>query len=196
MPEYPPISKALNCFHPTYSVELYRIDPEYDDYIVSFTNGITSEIFKESKMLLNISFIDAIQIRHEHSASIGPAIPLCDLKFVNGRADPVPHIFAEDEIPEESSSGFIALSLDRNISLDGRIYALQVPARVGRIFSTAPFPSYHQLYETLKRRLTNLFDERIKPRKTKDWRAIMLEPSEYKNTNCAVPKLFITTLNR
>ena len=45
-----------------YSIELAKIDSEYDDYIVSHTYGITSEIFKESKMHLTYSFFDIEEI--------------------------------------------------------------------------------------------------------------------------------------
>lgn len=42
----------------SYSIELAKIDPEYDDYITNSTYCITSEIFQEAKRDLRMSFYD------------------------------------------------------------------------------------------------------------------------------------------
>ncbi|NQX42322.1 hypothetical protein SAMN05421820_11142 [Pedobacter steynii] len=45
-------------FVSSYSVELAKIDPDFDDYIVSKSYGITSRIFQEAKKNLRYSFFD------------------------------------------------------------------------------------------------------------------------------------------
>lgn len=52
----------------SYSIELAKIDPEYDDYITSFSSGITSEIFQEAKRDLSISFYDIEETMERASA--------------------------------------------------------------------------------------------------------------------------------
>jgi hypothetical protein len=62
----PRISKNIDGLHISnvspYSIELAKIDSEYDDFIVSNTYGITSEIFKEAKKHLSYSFFDIEEI--------------------------------------------------------------------------------------------------------------------------------------
>jgi len=52
-----------------YSVELAKIDAEFDDYIVSKTYGITNQIFQEAKKNLRYSFFDIDDII-EHADKI------------------------------------------------------------------------------------------------------------------------------
>ncbi|MBO0356232.1 hypothetical protein J0656_19600 [Muricauda ruestringensis] len=58
----PRISKNIEGLHISsvspYSVELGKIDPEFDDFIVSRTYGITSRIFQEAKKQLSYSFFE------------------------------------------------------------------------------------------------------------------------------------------
>lgn len=58
----PSITKNIEGLHISnvspYSIELGKIDPEFDDFIVSKTYGITSTIFHEAKKQLSYSFFD------------------------------------------------------------------------------------------------------------------------------------------
>jgi hypothetical protein len=58
----PKICKNIDGLHvsnvSSYSIELAKIDAEFDDYIVSRTYGITNDIFKEAKKHLSYSFFD------------------------------------------------------------------------------------------------------------------------------------------
>ncbi|MBA9072608.1 hypothetical protein GGR22_000734 [Flavobacterium gossypii] len=58
----PTIAKNIEGLHISsvspYSIELGEIDPEFDDFIVSKTYGVTSTIFQESKKQLSHSFFD------------------------------------------------------------------------------------------------------------------------------------------
>lgn len=69
----PTISKNIEGLHISsvspYSIELGKIDPDYDDYIVSKTFGITSEIFQKTKKYLGYSFFD-IEETIEHANRI------------------------------------------------------------------------------------------------------------------------------
>ncbi|MGB3342828.1 MAG: hypothetical protein WBA61_02850 [Aequorivita sp.] len=62
----PKITKNIEGLHisnvSSYSIELAKIDSEFDDYIVSNTYGVTSEIFKETKKHLSYSFFDIEEI--------------------------------------------------------------------------------------------------------------------------------------
>ena len=65
--EYDPkICKNIDGLHvssvSSYSIELAKIDTEFDDYIVSKTYGITSDIFKEAKKHLSYSFFDIDEV--------------------------------------------------------------------------------------------------------------------------------------
>lgn len=48
-----------------YSIELSRIDSEYDDYIHTQAYGITKEIFREAKKHLSYSFMDIVDVMDE-----------------------------------------------------------------------------------------------------------------------------------
>lgn len=69
----PDISKNINGLHfsnvTPYSIELSVIDPDYDDYIVSNSYGITSKIIQEAKKHLSYSFWD-IEETMEHANKI------------------------------------------------------------------------------------------------------------------------------
>lgn len=69
----PRISKNIEGLHISsvspYSVELAKIDNEFDDYIVSYTYGITNRIFQEAKKNLRYSFFD-IEETIEHADRI------------------------------------------------------------------------------------------------------------------------------
>ncbi|HET8860835.1 hypothetical protein [Marivirga sp.] len=58
----PRLSKNIEGLHISnvspYSIELSKIDSEYDDFIVSKTYGITNEIFQQAKKHLTYSFFD------------------------------------------------------------------------------------------------------------------------------------------
>ncbi|MCB0742922.1 MAG: hypothetical protein KDC67_03370 [Ignavibacteriae bacterium] len=58
----PKVSKNIDGLHfssvSPYSIELAKIDSEFDDFIVSNIYGITREIFKETKKYLSYSFFD------------------------------------------------------------------------------------------------------------------------------------------
>lgn len=58
----PKISKNINGLHISsvspYSVELAKIDSEFDDYIVSGASGTTNQMFQEAKQSLQRSFYD------------------------------------------------------------------------------------------------------------------------------------------
>jgi len=58
----PRLSKNIEGLHISsvspYSIELSKIDSDYDDFIVSKTYGITNEIFQQSKKHLTYSFFD------------------------------------------------------------------------------------------------------------------------------------------
>ncbi len=62
----PRISKNIDGLHISnvspYSIELAKIDSDFDDFIVSKTYGVTSEIFKETKKYLSYSFFDIEEI--------------------------------------------------------------------------------------------------------------------------------------
>lgn len=69
----PRISKNIEGLHiasvSPYSVELAKIDAEFDDYIVSRTYGITNQLFQEAKKNLRYSFFDIDEII-EHADKI------------------------------------------------------------------------------------------------------------------------------
>ena len=62
----PRISKNIEGLHissvSSYSVELAKIDSEFDDYIVSKSYGVTKDIFQEAKKHLRYSFFDIEEI--------------------------------------------------------------------------------------------------------------------------------------
>ncbi len=69
----PRISKNIEGLHISsvspYSIQLGKIDTDFDDFIVSKTYGITSRIFQEAKKLLSYSFIDIEEVI-EHANKI------------------------------------------------------------------------------------------------------------------------------
>jgi hypothetical protein len=69
----PNISNNIEGFHISrvspYSIELGKIDTDFDDFIVSKTYGITSEIFQEAKKQLSSSFFDIEEVI-EHANKI------------------------------------------------------------------------------------------------------------------------------
>ena len=69
----PSISKNIEGLHISrvspYSIELGKIDTDFDDYIVSKTYGVTSRIFQETKKQLSYSFFD-IEETIEHANKI------------------------------------------------------------------------------------------------------------------------------
>jgi hypothetical protein len=62
----PKISKNIEGLHISsvspYSIELAKIDTEFDDYIVSTIYGLTNEIFQEAKKHLSYSFFDIDEV--------------------------------------------------------------------------------------------------------------------------------------
>jgi len=69
----PRISKNIEGLHISsvspYSIELGKIDTDFDDFIVSKTYGVTSRIFQEAKKQLSYSFFDIEEVI-EHANKI------------------------------------------------------------------------------------------------------------------------------
>lgn len=125
-------------------------------------------LFDELKYFKNYEKqLITIGMHHEHYKNYGPNICIYDLKCEGGVVDPTPFVFAEEEIPAPLRGNSIAVLLDRKISLQGKSYRFISARQGGTDFLYHKLPFYHQLYETLKKRLTKYFTERIQPEKPK-----------------------------